>query len=101
MTEQTLPNLGPMSAEMAKNVSLATVYADTMAAAVDQLVMAANRDDWDELGAISQQLAHNGRQSGQRAVSAMAQIVCDESKKPGNALGTRRSLVRLIGACGR
>ena len=101
MTEQKLPNLRPISAEMARNLSRTTDYTDSMAAAVDQLVTAANRDDWDELGAISQQLADEGRKRGRRAVSAMAQIVCDESTKPGNALGSKRSLIRLIGACGR
>ena len=60
-----------MSAEMAKNISRTAAYADSMAATVDKLVMASTREDWDEIGAVSQQLVDEARKNLRRRMAKL------------------------------
>jgi len=94
-------NIRKAAAELAGNHAKACGYVDALMDRVDQLVAAATRRDWNELRQQSRQLANDSQDAGFRSVSAMAQKVSDEAAKPDNELGTRRSLIRLIGTAGR
>jgi len=101
MQEQEHPDIAQMAATMAVNQAKVARYVDTLASSVDELVAATLRHDWSEVQRVSEELAENGRANGYRAVSAMAQRVFDEAHLPNNEVGVKRSLIRLIGTCGR
>ncbi len=101
MQDQKLPDLAGMAATMAADQAKVTQHAEKVASDVDALVSAASREDWNEVQQLSQQLADGSRASGYRAVSALAQRVCEEAIRVDNAEGIKRSLIRLIGTCGR
>jgi hypothetical protein len=101
MNDQTRPDVAHLAATMAANHAKVVQYARTLSDRIDNLVEATVRRDWGEVRRISQQLTDDGRSCGYRAVSALAQRVCDELDKPGNEIGVKRSLIRLIGICSR
>ena len=101
MQQQAPPDMAQMAAQMATNQAKVAWYIETLNASIDQLVTAAVREDWSEVQRVSGQMADGGRESGHRAISALAQRVCDEAHRPDNAVGVKRSLIRLIGTCGR
>ena len=101
MNSQDFPDVSQMAAQMAANQARVADYVETLTARVDELVAAAGRGDWDEVRRVSGRLAQRSRAQGYRAVSALAQRVHDEAARPHNALGVKRSLIRLIGTCGR
>jgi len=95
------PNLGGMTSTMAANQAKVLGYADVLAVRVDNVVAAACRHDWAQVRQLSGHLATVSRLAGYRAVSAIAQTVCNEASKPENGSGIRRGLIRLIGTCAR
>ncbi|MBN2474077.1 MAG: hypothetical protein JXB62_05695 [Pirellulales bacterium] len=95
------PDLSQLSAKMAANQARVAQFVEHLDGSVDELVAAAGRQDWGDVQRLSGQIAEQGRASGFRAVSAMAQRVFDEAHRPNNALGIKQSLIRLIGTCGQ
>ncbi len=75
--------------------------ADALLSHLDALVQTAIEEDWSGVARESEALAEQSRAAGHRAVSALAKRVCHEAHQPQNATGIRRSLIRLIGTCGR
>ena len=94
-------NLARAAATMASNQARVATYAEQLGNSLDELIAATAREDWNAVQRLSDQLAQRGRASGHRGVSALAQRVCDEAHRPDNSLGVKRSLIRLIGTCGR
>jgi len=101
MQKEELPNLTQLASKMAANQAQVARYVDRLDGPLDELVAATLRHDWGQVQRISGQVAASGRANGYRAVSAMAQRVFDEAHRPNNDLGVKRSLIRLIGTCGR
>ena len=101
MQDPKLPNLSDMAATMAAHQAKVSQYAEQLADHVDGLVSAATREDWNEVQRLSGWLADDSRASGYRAVSALAQCVHDETLRVDNSTAIKRSLIRLIGTCGR
>ncbi len=101
MPDQKLPDLSVAAATMAADQAKVTRYIDELTDRVDKLVSAATLADWAQLQQLSRQLAEDSRSSGYRAVSALAQRVHDEATRVDNEVGVKRSLIRLIGTCGR
>ncbi len=101
MYPQECPDLAGMASKMAANHARVAEYAETLTGRVDALVEATVRGDWSEVRDQTERLAQSSRGTGHRAVSALCQRVCTELDSPNNELGIRRSIVRLIGTCGR
>jgi len=101
MQQQGRIDLSKAAATMAANQVRVIRYADLLSSSMDELIAATAREDWSEVQRVSGELAEQSRSNGYRGVSAMAQRVCDEAHRPENSLGIKRSLVRLIGTCGR
>jgi len=101
MPEQRHPDLGRISSRMAANLSKVAEYADALASRIDDLVAATAQRDWKAVEQASRQLAESSRAEGYRAISALSERVRLEAAKPDNALGIKRSVIRLIGTCGR
>lgn len=101
MDKTQLPDLGAISADLANNLVRVESFADRMSARIDQLVIATNREDWANVGELARDVADHSRQQGYRSISALATRVREEAERPNNALGIRRSLIRLIGTSGR
>ena len=99
--KQKPPDLSRLTATMAANQAKVARHVETLGGSIDELVTATLRQDWSEVQRLSGQLAADGRASGFRAVSALAQRVLDEAHRPHNDVGVRRSLIRLIGTYGR
>jgi len=95
------PNIHQAATRLAANHARVVQAVEGLAPEIDALVAATVRHDWNEVGRLSWHMAVNSRSGGYRALSAMAQKVYDETTKPTNELGIRRSLIRLIGTCGR
>jgi len=101
MQQQTPPDLGQMAAQMAGNQARVSQLIEQLNDSLDRLVAATVRKDWSEVRQLSSDLADGGRKNGYRSISALAQRVCEESDRPNNEVGVKRSLIRLIGTCGR
>ena len=101
MQQQKNPDLIHLATKLASNQARVYGYAETLAGRLDDLVDAAIKEDWDRVQCVSEEMAEQGRRTGHRAVSALAQRVFDEAHRPSNGVGVRRSLIRLIGTCGR
>ena len=101
MTAKRRPDVAHSVSEMATNAARVCRSADMLAGRIDEMVAAVSQEQWQVVQELSRQLAESSRSLGYRAVSALAQRVCDESGKPDNKLGIKRSLLRLIGAHGR
>ncbi len=101
MQEQTRPDLAHAASEMAANHIKVVQYVETLPSRIDELVAATAREDWNEVRRASRHLARGSRACGYRAVSALAERVHHEVNRPHNLLGVKRSLIRLIGTCGR
>ncbi len=89
------------AAVMAANHARVQHSATALSDQIDGLVAATVRRDWGEVGRLGAHLATASRVGGYRAVSALAQKVCDEAGTPQNEVGVKRSLIRLIGTYGR
>jgi hypothetical protein len=94
-------NIRQAVTRLAANHARVVQAVEGLAPQIDQLVAATVRHDWNEVGRLSWHMAVKSRSGGYRALSAMAQKLYDETTKPANDLGIRRSLIRLIGTCGR
>jgi len=101
MSSQQLPNSSQAAEKTAANQIRIDRCADALAGHIDRLAEAAGRDDWAEVGRIGGEMAARSRAAGYRAVSALADRVCHEAQRPHNAQGVKRSVIRLIGTCGR
>ncbi len=101
MSEQALPTLSETAARMAANQAKVADIVAALDVFVDQLVAATAKEDWDSVRRISEKIATGARADGYHAVSAMATRVFDEAHRPDNAAGVKKSLIRLIGSCGR
>ena len=101
MSKQALSDVQAMSAAIAAQNARVMSFVDGLSAHVDQLVAAAMEERWDDVNQISRSLAHSGEAHGYADVSGDAQFVRDELEKPNNELGVNRSIIRLIGTCGR
>ena len=94
-------NIHEAATRLAANHARVVQAVEGLAPQIDELVAATVRHDWNEVGRLSWHMAVRSRSGGYRALSAMAQKVYDETTRPANELGIRRSLIRLIGTCGR
>ena len=94
-------DLSYLASTMAANQQRVAAYTARLAECIDQLVHAATCRDWDAIRGLSQQLAADSRQAGYRAISAMADTLCQEAQRPDNEVGVKRGLIRLIGTYGR
>jgi len=101
MQQQTPPDLGQMANQMASNQAKVSQLIEELNDSLDGLVAATARKDWTKVRQLSSDLADGGRKNGYRSISALAQRVCDESDRPDNEVEVKRSLIRLIGTCGR
>ena len=99
--EPNYPDVHQAAARLAANQARVRQSVESLSDQIDTVVAAAARLDWSEVGRLSCHLAATSRGDSYRALSAMAQNVYDETTKPANELGIRRSLIRLIGTCGR
>ena len=99
------PNLAELNSQLAANASRVSQYVDTLTARVDRLVEATMSEDWPEVRRLSDHLALSSNSYGYEAIGERARRVCDEMDKPGNpetnVLEIKRSVLRLIGVCGR
>ena len=101
MTAEFRPDVAHAVSKMAVNVARVCRSVDMLSGRIDEMVVAVSREQWREVQEMSRRLAQSSRRLGCRAISALAQRVYDEARKPDNELGIKRSLVRLIGAHGR
>ena len=101
MHRQEYPDLTRFTSTMASNQAKIGQYIETLTGRVDGLVSAAQEEDWERVRQISGEIAEEGRRNGYRSISAMAQRVYDQAHHPADTLGVKRSLIRLIGTCGR
>ena len=101
----TTPDLTSLNSQLAANTARVSQYVETLTTRVDKLVEATMAEDWQEVRRLSDHLAQNSINYGYPAIGARARRVCDETDKPGqaeeNVLEIKRSVLRLIGACGR
>ena len=99
------PHLAELNAQLAANAARVSQYVETLTARVDRLVEATMTEDWREVRRLSDHLAQSSNNYGYEAISERARRVCDEMDKPGdpeaNVQEIKRSVLRLIGACGR
>lgn len=101
MQQHSGPDVAQLATRLASDQARVAEYVDTLVNRLDELVAATGRADYHEVRRISGEIADAGRASGHRAISALAQRVCDEAHQPENDLAVKRSLIRLIGTCGR
>ncbi len=101
MGEERRHDLAHLSSTLAKNNARVARFIDSLSRRMDQLVAAALQEDWDEVGRVSDFLVRAGDTYGFPALVESAQHVCDETKKSENQLAIKRSIVRLIGSCGK
>lgn len=99
--ESNRPDVMRAMNTLARNQARVVQSIDRLTARVDSLVQATQRRDWGEVAERSRELVAVSREGGYRALSAIAQTLCDEAAKPENEIGVKRSLIRLIGTCGR
>ena len=74
---------------------------DNLPARMDQLVEAALQENWGEVLRVSELLAEAGRNHDLPQLAEYANRVQNEASKPNNELEIKRSIVRLISACGK
>ena len=101
MADEIRRDLAHLSSTLAKNNARVARFIDSLSRRVDQLVEAALQEDWEEVRRVSDFLVRAGDTYGFPALVECAQRVCDETSKPKNQLGIKRSVVRLIGSCGK
>ena len=101
----TTPDLTSLNSQLAANTARVSQYVETLTARVDRLVEATMTEDWQEVRRLSDHLAQSSNSYGYEAIGERARRVCDEMDKPDkpetNVLEIKRSVLRLIGACGR
>lgn len=101
MAEERRHDLAHLSETLAKNNARVARFVDSLSRRIDQLVEAALQEEWEEVRRVSDFLVHAGDTYGFPVLVESAQQVCDETKKPENQLAIKRSIVRLIGSCGK
>jgi hypothetical protein len=96
------------NADLAKPIAKAAAdnarvsrYMDSLVGRMDRLVEATTASDWSEVRRVSENLQRTGRNYGCPSIAQRAEKVCDEMDEPNNTLEINRSVLRLIGACGR
>jgi hypothetical protein len=98
--QHDLPNVAQLSTRLADDNARVARFIDRMAQRIDALMAALQQGDVDELRRLSENLASIGDAHGGDTIRYRAERVCEEIRKPNNLRGIRRSVVRLIGACG-
>ncbi len=101
MNASSLPDTARMASTMAANLARTMTAIDQISLEIDRLVLAAADGDWEKVALLSESLARDSREARYRGISTRAQAVCREARKPDNAHGIRRGLIRLIGIYGR
>jgi hypothetical protein len=99
--QRTRPDVTRITSTLAAQHVKACAYIDSLAERIDRLVSAAARREWGQIGHESRELADGSRAAGVPEINGVAQKVCEEAAKPDNEEGVKRSLIRLIGTCGR
>lgn len=103
--QASTPDLAGLNSQLAANTARVSQYVETLSTRVDRLVDATMAEDWQEVRRLSDHLARNSNNYGYEAIGERARRVCDEMDNPGdaeaNVLEIKRSVLRLIGACGR
>ena len=87
---------------MSANLRRIEAFADAALEQLDRAIAASQSEDWGSVQRICEELARAAqtRQSG--PLGPLAQRVAHEAGQPeGGHLAARRSLVRLVGTCGR
>ena len=100
MNKHDLPDIACLSGRIEADNKRVLRYLDRLPQRVDSLVEALQQTDLNEVRRLSEYLADASDDAGCDTVSYRAERVCEELKKPNNLRGVKRSVVRLIGACG-
>jgi tRNA A58 N-methylase Trm61 len=99
------PDLARLNLQLAANAARVSQYVETLTSRVDRLVEATMTEDWQEVRRLSDHLSQSSNSYGYEAIGERARRVCDAMDQPGdaeaNVLEIKRSVLRLIGACGR
>jgi len=94
-------DLAKLSGQLTKNNARVGAFVKSLPGWVDRMVDMAAQQDWRDVRQLSEYLALSSESCGCSNLHERACQLADECRKPDNELGIRRSVVRLIGACGR
>ncbi len=95
--------LGKLSETLAENNARVERFADGLPAQIDQMIAATQAGTWRDVHRVSSEIASEGSAVGTAAaeLTLRAAEVAKRSRRPGQGLTTKRSLIRLIGSVGR
>ena len=96
-----LPNIKSMTGALAADNSRVNRFVDGLLAQVDGLIDAAKIKDWNELGRISMVLSLGAKAYGYQQLHESAERLTKAVREPENELEIKRSLMKVIGNCGR
>ena len=101
MQQQTSPDLGTLTDQLALDNARVSKFVDSLFGQVDDLIDATMQSDWSEVTQLCKTMARTSAEHGYPIVSERAEQVCEAARKPQNELAIKRSIVKLIGSCGR
>lgn len=96
-----LVRLRKLNAALAANNARLTLLSDQMVRQIDRMTDAAARDDWQQVGDASAAILEASRAANETEVNEAARRVCQGVEQTAPPVSLRRSMVRLIGSCGR
>lgn len=76
-------------------------FAENLIEQTDRLVNASIDENWTEVSRLTEYIARGSEIYGYPQVADRAWRVYHELQRPDNAQGVKRSIVRLLGTCGR
>ncbi len=94
------PDISQLSAKMARDNDRVACFVQGLAAHVDRLVEASQKNDWDEVRRVCEFLMMSSSVYGLSKVSHSAESVCRALEQPTNSVEVKRSLLKLVGRCG-
>ena len=102
MQNENRPNIAEISGKLAADNARVNNFVDELMQHIDSLVAATTKSDWEEVRRLSDNIARDSAMNGFPIVSESAKKVNQAMEDPqGNEIDKRRSVIKLIGACGR
>ena len=88
------------NARLAGSNARVAQFAENLIEQTDRLVSASIDENWSEVSRLTEYIARGSEIYGYRQVADRAWRVYHELQRPDNSHGVKRSIVRLLGACG-
>lgn len=90
-----------LNARLANSNGRVAQFAENLIEQTDRLVNASIDENWSEVSRLTEYIARGSEIYGYPQVADRAWRVYHELQRPDNGQGVKRSIVRLLGSCGR